>query len=137
MARHPQPHPVPWDQAFWDGAAKGKLLIQRCADCGHVQFYPRPACVACFSASLGWQESAGAGEVYSYTAVRAPINPVFQDEVPIYLVDVILADGVRVLARLADSEPGELEIGASVTVELRPNEQDGIPVPYVRAGGGQ
>jgi uncharacterized protein len=134
MATRPQPHPVPWDQAFWDGAAEGTFLLQRCADCGHRQFYPRPACVACFSPNLSWEPSAGAGEVYSWTAVRAPLNPVFKAEVPIYLVDVILAEGVRVLARLADGDPAALEIGAPVTLELRPNEPGGRPVPYVRTG---
>ena len=137
MARRPQPHPVPWDAAFWDGAAQGKLLIQRCADCGHLQFYPHPACVACFSPDLGWQESAGAGEVYSYTAVRAPLDAVFKEEVPIYLVDVILAEGVRVLARLADADQGALEIGDPVTVELTANEPAGVPVPYVRKSSGR
>jgi uncharacterized OB-fold protein len=137
MAQRPQPHPVSWDQAFWDGAAEGKLLIQRCADCGHLQFYPRPACVACFSPNLDWQESARTGEVYSYTAVRAPINPAFRDEVPIYLVDVILAEGVRVLARLADSDPETLAIGDQVTIELRPNEPNGVPVPHARTRPGR
>lgn len=137
MARRPQPHPVPWDAAFWDGASRGKLLIQHCADCGHLQFYPRPACVACFSPNVGWRESAGTGEVYSYTAVRAPLDAVFKEEVPIYLVDVILAEGVRVLARLAGPEPEALEIGDPVTVELMANEPDGVPVPYARRGLGR
>jgi uncharacterized protein len=138
MTTRPQPHPVPWDQAFWDGAAAGRFLLQRCGDCGHRQFYPRPACVACFSANLAWEPSAGTGEVYSWTAVRAPINPVFKAEVPIYLVDVVLAEGVRVLARLDGADgpdgPDGLEIGAPVTVGLRPNEPGGVPVPYARTG---
>jgi uncharacterized protein len=136
MAQRPQPHPVPWDAPFWDGAARGQLLLQQCADCGHRQFYPRPVCVACFSASLGWQESAGTGEVYSWTAVRAPLSPAFKEDVPIYLVDVILTEGVRVLARLAGPEPETLQIGDPVTVELAPNEPDGVPVPFVRRGPG-
>jgi hypothetical protein len=42
-----------------------------------------------------------------------------------------------VLARLADPDPAALEIGAAVTIELRPNEPEGIPVPYVRTGASQ
>ena len=50
-ARAPQkslPKINPVDRPFWEGAAKGKFLLQKCKSCGKVQFFPRVACVDCF-----------------------------------------------------------------------------------------
>ncbi len=34
---------------FWEGAARGELLGQRCADCKKITHPPRPMCPACHS----------------------------------------------------------------------------------------
>ena len=43
-ARVPQkslPKINPVDAPFWQGAANGKFLLQKCKSCGKVQFFPR------------------------------------------------------------------------------------------------
>ena len=35
------PQPTTETAAYWDGCRKHQLLIQRCTQCGHYQFYPR------------------------------------------------------------------------------------------------
>ena len=54
----PLPHVIDVDRGFWDGVQQDKLLIQKCRECGRLQFFPRPVCVGCLSTSLTWQESA-------------------------------------------------------------------------------
>jgi len=51
------------DQPFWEGAAGGKLLLQKCKSCGKVQFFPRVACVDCFG-ELDWIEFGRRREAY-------------------------------------------------------------------------
>jgi uncharacterized OB-fold protein len=132
MTGKPQSHPVQWDAGFWESARNGQLTIQRCDDCGRLQTYPRPVCLTCFGSNLGWAPSTGAGRIYSFTVVRAPLDASFKEEVPIYLADVTLHEGVRLLARLADADPSGLEIDAEVVVEMRPDSPDGMPVPFAR-----
>ena len=31
-------------QAYWDAAAKGKLLVRKCTSCGELHHYPRTIC---------------------------------------------------------------------------------------------
>ena len=44
------PVPGPDTKAFWDAAAKGKLMIKKCAECGKKHYYPRANCPYCLSA---------------------------------------------------------------------------------------
>ena len=52
-------------RAYWDGARDGRLLVQRCVECGRHQFYPRPFCTACLSERIDWVEAKGSGRVVS------------------------------------------------------------------------
>src|SRR5205823_368577 len=52
---------------FWDGAARGELLIQRCGDCMTYTHWPLLSCPACGSARLEPARVSGRGEVFSFT----------------------------------------------------------------------
>ena len=41
------PQPTPETQHFWDGTREGELRLQRCDDCSHTYFPPRPFCPGC------------------------------------------------------------------------------------------
>lgn len=124
----PTPSPVHWDRAFWDAAARGVLTVQRCTECGHRQHYPRPACGVCLSRDRTWEELSGEGTVYSHTVVRQPVNPAFREEAPYIFVDVLLAEGVRIVSVLLGAEPGDVAIGDPVRVTFRPAGQ--VDLPY-------
>ena len=101
------------DQPFWQGAAAGKFLLQRCKGCGKVQFFPRVACVDCFG-DLDWIEAKGTGKVHSFTLVRVPRNPAFKEEAPIYYINVILDEGVIVESRLVGDSKEKVKMGDRV-----------------------
>ena len=83
---------------FWRGATERRLLIQRCADCGHHQFYPRPFCLACQSDRVEWVNASGRGTIYSLTTVRIQISP---DFTPPYRVAIVrLEEGPQLLATI-------------------------------------
>ena len=53
---------LPW----WQAASEHRLVVQRCAACGHTRLPPAPVCPACRSDAADWQEVPGRGEVYTY-----------------------------------------------------------------------
>jgi uncharacterized OB-fold protein len=93
----------------WD---RRQLLIQRCASCGHHQYYPRPICLACQATDLALVEASGRGRLYSFTVVHRSVNPRFQAPYTVALVD--LEEGPRLLTHLIDSRPDETRCDAPV-----------------------
>jgi uncharacterized protein len=116
------------DQPFWEGAADGKFLLQKCRACGKVQFFPRVACVDCFGI-LDWIESKGTGTIHSFTLVRVPRNPAFKDEVPIYYINVILDEGVLVESKLVGEKKDKVKLGDKVKVLFQQTHNPEIKLP--------
>jgi uncharacterized OB-fold protein len=123
----PFPKPDDVTQPFWDGIAAGRLRLQRCRDCGRHVFYPRAVCPHCTTGELEWVDATGRGSVYSFTVVhRAP--PGFADDAPYAVALVDLEEGVRLMTRLVDAAPDEVEVGLAVEVTIQ-----GEPaLPYFR-----
>jgi len=117
----PLPDIASVDKPFWEEAQKGNFVLQKCQDCGRLQFLPRPVCVNCFSRKLGWQQSEGTGNIYSFTSVYVPVRPaprkqVEKTGVPIIFAAIDLDEGVRVLSEIVDCLPEEVKLGARVKV---------------------
>ncbi|HEY7559490.1 MAG TPA: Zn-ribbon domain-containing OB-fold protein [Candidatus Binatia bacterium] len=130
-ARVPQkslPKINPVDAPFWNGAANGKFLLQKCQSCGKVQFFPRVACVDCFG-ELDWIEAKGTGKIHSFTLVRVPRNPAFREEVPIYYINVILDEGVIVESRLVGDSKEKVKMGDRVRVVFQQTHNPDIKLP--------
>ena len=116
------------DQRFWEGAAAGKLLLQKCKSCGKVQFFPRVACVDCFG-ELDWIESKGGGKVHTFTLVRVPRNPAFKEETPIYYINVILDEGVIMESRLVGDSREKVNMGDRVKAVFQETHDPKIKLP--------
>jgi hypothetical protein len=110
----------PLTAPFWEAAARGVLVVQRCRVCGRHQFYPRPYCLACQSDEVAWVAASGRGTVYSMTTVHMEIAPEFP---PPYVVAIVeLDEGPRLLTNIVG---GPCRIGDRVRVTWR--ERDGAP----------
>jgi uncharacterized protein len=116
------------DQPFWEGAAAGKFLLQKCKSCGKLQFFPRVACVDCFG-ELDWNESKGTGKVHSFTLVRVPRNPAFKDEIPIYYINVILDEGVIIESKLVGVSKEKVKLGDRVKAVFEDTQDPAIKLP--------
>jgi uncharacterized OB-fold protein len=114
--------------AFWDAAAEGRLLAERCSDCGVQSFPFYGVCRSCRSRSVGPVEITGPGHVYSFTVNYQRWMPGL--EVPYALVLVEFADhpGVRVFGRLRGCPPEDVAIGMAVEVGFEPGP-GGFAVP--------
>lgn len=128
----PLPVPDPETEVFWDGLKQGKLLLQRCGDCGKYRYYPRMVCPHCLSGNTEWVESEGMGIVYSFTIVhKAP--PAFQGDTPYVVALIELKEGVRMLSNLVTDEPDKVRIGMPVKVIFEKTASDIVLPKFIAA----
>lgn len=114
---------------YFSAAAEGRLVLQKCAHCGAVQFPPRHHCTNCWEADLAWAESPGKGRVESFTVVRRAPLPAFRDKVPYVVASVILEEGPRMIASIVGERALAVQIGDPVTVAFEPGaEGDALAV---------
>ena len=133
----PLPRVIDVDREFWDGVQQEKLLIQKCRDCGRLQFFPRPVCIDCMGLDLGWQEASGRGVVYSFTLVWVPRHPTFcnvveQTRQPVVFAEIELAEGVRMLSQIVDCRPDAVRLGGPVRATFETAEGAQFKLPKFR-----
>jgi uncharacterized OB-fold protein len=102
------------EKQYLDKLAAGRFEIQRCAACTKHVFYPRVLCPHCGSERLEWVAPSGRGTVYSTTIVRR--KPADGGDYNVCLVD--LAEGPRMLSRVAGVAPDEVRIGMAVKARI-------------------
>jgi uncharacterized protein len=126
----PIPEVVELTRPFWEGARNGKLMMQKCARCGTVNFLPKPWCVDCGARDMPWVEIRPEGTIYSYT-VSYTVMMNFQGwgkDLPLVEAIIDLDDGGRLYAQVTTDEPEKVRIGDRVTAYFEPiNEEIGIP----------
>lgn len=123
----PLPHASDLTRPYWQGAAEGKLLIQRCPDCGTLRHYPRYICDHCHSFETEWVPSSGRGRVHSWMVAHHPYHPAFA-AVPYTLVTVELEEGVRALGRYVEPDGAGLRLDLPVTLRME-TVADGVALP--------
>jgi uncharacterized OB-fold protein len=115
----PLPRPTGIDHAYWDGLKAHELRVQRCDECGVLQWYPREMCSACSSFALSWTTVDPRGTVYSYTTQHHPTGSKFDGEIP-YTVAVVQleeAPEINLVGRLVGVPPDQVAVGMPVTAE--------------------
>jgi uncharacterized OB-fold protein len=114
---------------FWEAARHGRLVIQRCQACGYYNHPPRPACDACLSTDLGFEDVSGRGAVWSYTVMHQKSVAGFEDAVP-YLTALVELDEqpmLLLISNIPGADPATLKIGdrVHVTFESIPLDSQG------------
>lgn len=107
------PEPTPATRPYWEAAARGELVFQRCA-AGHAFLYPRPRCPVCLSSDLGWERATGDGEVVTFACVhRPPWNDLPRSR-PYVIALVRLDEGPQLMSTVEGIAPTEVAIGMRV-----------------------
>jgi uncharacterized OB-fold protein len=115
---------------YWQSAAEGRLVLQRCVDCGEFQFYPRALCAACAGATE-WVEASGRGTLYTFTVIRQNRSEAFVRLSPYAVGIVELDEGVRMMSNIVDCELDDLEVGMALEVVLL-KAADDVGLPFWR-----
>jgi uncharacterized protein len=127
--RKPAPEPTPETQPFWDGCARGELLLQRCRACGKPYFYPRPICPECGSTDVEWFAASGRATLYSYVINHRPARG-FEDDGPYAIAVVQLAEGPRMMTNITGipNTPEDLVLDMELQVTFEPRGDISLPV---------
>ena len=121
---------------YWAGAREGRLLLQRCGDCGTLRFFPRLLCTECGSDRVEWTQVSGRGTVHSFTVVHRAAFPEFQAIVPYVVALIDLEEGPRMMTNIVGDDALDVEIGDAVTVVFKDRGTDGAKVPQFKRAGG-
>lgn len=127
----PLPQTNPVHQPFWDGAAEGKLLFQRCRSCGHAFLPGREECPQCLKPDLDWEEASGRATLYSWVVYHRAYGPAYQSRVPYTVGIVALEEGPRLASNIVGVADPELLV-IDQPLELVIETDDGIAIPRFR-----
>jgi uncharacterized OB-fold protein len=112
---------TPESRHYWEGVARGVLLLPRCRACGKAHFYPRSFCPHCFSDMLDTFEASGRGTIYTFSVMRRA-NP------PYCIAYVRLEEGPILLSRIVDAPFDTIRCDQPVRLVFRKTaEGDAVP----------
>ena len=121
------PTPDRGSAPYWQGLARGCLLLQHCPSCGHWTWPARPICSHCHGEEVEWTESPGTGEVYSWVVTYQAYAPDLAKltPYPVALVRLDEQDDILVPGRYVGD--GELVQGLRVrALTERVSEEIGL-----------
>jgi hypothetical protein len=133
----------PLTAPFYAGAARGELVVTRCAACDAFRWYPTARCPVC-DGPLAWVPVSGRGRLYSWAVVRRAFLAAFADDVPFVTALVALDEdpAVRIVTRMVDCDPGTLAADQPVRAVFRPlsfptvRDREVVVPMFVPAGRG-
>lgn len=118
----PLPDLRPEGTKFWEGTREHKLLLPTGPD-GKPFWYPRAAAPGTLE-PIGWVESPGTGEIYTYSVHFIGPSKAYKGDPPHVVALIDLDEGVRVMSNIVRDEgpdypsvdPELVKIGARVRV---------------------
>ena len=112
---------------FWQGTARGELLVQTCSACGQRRLPPRPMCFACRGLTSAWVALSGRGTVWSFVIVHPPLLPAYQKLAPYNVITVALDEDptLRLVGNLVARPDGPINEIDAATIRI------GVPVRVV------
>ena len=125
------PRPSPETAVYWEACRNHKLMIQKCSNCNHYQFYPRIICTECMSQNVEWIVASGLAEVSSFTIVRRPVSKAYADEVPYVVALIKLDEGPTMKSNIVECDIDNVNIGMRVEV-LFEDWSEEISIPKFR-----
>ena len=129
----PLPEATPETRHFWEGTQQGELRLQRCEDCRHIYFPPRPFCPSCGSRRVSVIKASGRAKLFSYVIHHRP-TPGFT---PPYAIAVVeLEEGPRMMTNIVDAPqtPEALILDMPLEVVFT-RQSDAITLPFFKPAG--
>lgn len=116
-ARRPLPVLDAENRPFWDHAREGRLAVQGCDRCGHLQMPPGPACAECLGSDLSWRRVSGEATLQSWAEFHRAYWPGLADRLPYTVCLVRLREGPLMISNIA-GEPEGLALGMPLRVRF-------------------
>lgn len=125
---YPQTRPTATNAPLLDGWKRGELMLQHCADCRAIIFFPREVCPQCWSTRLEWKRASGRGRIVSFAHVYKHVTPPFAAEAPTVLAEIAFQDGGAMMARVVTNTSTAIAAGTEVEL-VPPAEAAKYPLP--------
>jgi uncharacterized OB-fold protein len=127
------PVPTPETRHFWEGTRAGELRLQKCSDCEHTYFPPRPFCPQCSSRNVEVVVASGRATLESYVISHRP-HKAFEGPYAIALV--ALEEGPRMMSNIVDcaQTPEALQLDMPLRVTFEDAGED-IHLPLFAPAG--
>lgn len=65
----------PFHDTFWEYCNKEEFRLQKCTDCGYMQYPPSPMCPECMSMTHTWEPIKGEGTIISHCTFHRQYFP--------------------------------------------------------------
>ena len=129
----PMPVASPLTQFFWDGVARGELMILRCQNCGTFIHPPRPVCRVCLSMDLAPEKVSGRATLYTWTIAEQAFHPYFADKLPYVYASVELVEqpSLRLVTNIVDCAHEDLRVDLPLEVDFR-EVAPGLTLPFFK-----
>jgi uncharacterized protein len=114
---------VPVHRGLFTDTDPPRLIGGRCRTCEHHHFPRHLICPYCASGDTEEAELSTVGRLWAWTAVTHP-PPGYKGEVPYGFGVVELPEGLRVVTRLTESDPGRLRFAEPMHLVLDPLHTD-------------
>jgi uncharacterized OB-fold protein len=120
---------TPETEAFWTGGKEGRLLIQRCTDCGRYQHPPSPLCPVCRTETMEPTPVSGRGTVKTFTVNHQQWLPGLNQQYVFAAVELPEQAELYVFSNVL-APPEAVRSGLPVTVCFE--HQEGVWLPLFR-----
>ncbi len=112
----PEPFVNADSKPYWMAIKEGRLVLQKCVECDHVDFMPRHICPVCWSDNRTWIDASGTGTIHSFSIVHRSPLPVFRDDCPYVVALIDLTEGPRIMTNIIGESALKVAIGDAVAI---------------------
>jgi uncharacterized OB-fold protein len=109
---------------YFQAAAQGRLVVQRCNSCDALRWPPLSGCPECRGRDTTWVDVAPSGIVWSFVVYHRAFQASLKDQIPYTVAMVQLDDGPYLVGRVLEG-PKPVTVGDRVDAEFL--DVDGVP----------
>ena len=106
-----------FEKPFWEGLQNKQLLIQKCHECGNVQFPPSSVCTRCLSDKVEWTVYNDKATLWSKVVFHKIYFKQY-DDVPYTVGMAKIKGGPIVTGRIAEKHAKTLNLDDPVRIEF-------------------
>jgi len=120
-----------FEKPFWDSLQKDQvLMIQKCPECGHVQFPPSPVCTNCLSNSVSWIPCTGKATLWSKVVFHKQYLDPYPDT-PYSVAMAKLEEGPIVTGRMTNENARITPFNAPLSIRYVKTADGTVLVEFV------
>lgn len=124
-------------EPFWEGAARGVLMLPHCVGTDRPFWPPSPSSPFVTAGAVDWREAKAEGLMVTQIAYRRVFQQALASNLPYGIALVELAGGVRLQAHVADPDRAAApKVGDTVALDFRALAAGAPPVLHVGGAHG-